>query len=531
LIEADIIIAGGGSAGCVLAHRLSANPALRVLLLEAGGGAGGWLANTPGMTYRYIGNAKTDWCYVTEPDPSLGGRSSTWSGGRMLGGGSAINGLVYIRGLARDYDDWARAGCAGWSWAEVEPCFRRAERFEEDACPSLGREGLLSVSRIRSLHPLAEAFVRSCEGLGLPRLDDYNRGDADGAFFNLTTQRRGRRCSTAAAYLASASARAKLQVMTGVLVDRVLIENGRACGLAVVHEGRRLELRARHEVILSAGTLQSPAILLRSGIGPARPLQALGIAVQAEAPEVGRNLQEQPGLVVGKFVDLPTYNSEMGPLCGLRHLADYVLHRRGPLASAAVQGMAWLKSEPGLAEADIHLNWLPYGMDYTCMPPVLHQRPSISVGACVSRPHSRGEIRLRSRNPADKPIIDHRLLGDARDLQALVHSGRLIERLFAQAPLAKHVIGAAAPERLLQTDAEWESHVRQTASHSFHPVGSCRMGADAASVVDTQLRVRGVSGLRVIDASVMPRMVSANTNGPTIMIAEKGAELVAAALS
>jgi len=529
-LEADVVIIGAGSAGCVLAHRLSEDPKVQVLILEAGEKTRSFVGDVPGFTMKLIANPRTDWSHMSLPDPTLNNRALMWSGGKMLGGGSSINGMVYIRGLRRDYDDWAKMGCTGWSWGDVLPYFRRAECFEEDGAESLGKRGPLSVSRIRSLHALTPKFVEACTQLGLNRLDDYNDGEHEGVFVNFATQRRGQRASTAKSYLLPASGRPNLRIIRGALVDKILFDAGRACGVRIHFDGAARDVKVRGEVLLSAGAVQSPAVLLRSGIGDGQALRAHGIEVRAEANGVGENLQDHAGLMIGKFVNVPTYNSEMDPINGVRHLFRYLLFRRGPLASAAVQAMAWARSDATLTEPDIHLNWFPYGVDYTVSPPAMHKRPCVSLAACVSRPYSRGSVRLRSATAQDRPIIDHRMLGDERDLATMVRSVGVMERIFAAPALAPSVIGASPPLDAPQTDRELEQTIRNYAGLGLHSIGTCRMGSDAQSVVDTELRVRGVSGLRVIDASVMPQLISANTNAAAIMIAEKAADLISRAL-
>jgi len=531
-IESDIVIVGGGSAGCVLARRLgAADPSCRVVLLEAGETAPGFVTDIPGMTVRLMGQPATDWCYPAEPDPSLGGRVLYWSGGRMLGGSSSINGLVYIRGLRRDYDDWAAAGAQGWAWADVEPWFRKAERFEDGGLESLGTSGPYTVSRIRSLHSLTEPYVAACRELGMPTLDDYNRGDREGAFVNLTSQQGGRRSSTANRYLPPAARGANLRVLAGARAERVLLEGGRAVGVRCRTGERTFDVTAQAQVIVSAGALQSPAVLMRSGIGPAAHLQSLGIEAKVDAPQVGRNLQDHCGLTISKFVNVPTYNSEASGLAAVKHIVNYLLFRKGAMASAAVQGMGWTRSDPSLSEPDIHLNWLPFGVDYTVSPPALHKRPCVSLGVCVSRPHSRGELRLRSASADDKPVIDHRLIGDERDLATIRRSIRLMEKIFTMPALRDSVVGPCNPARPLESDASLDEFIRANTGIGYHAVGTCRMGSDAESVLDPKLRVRGLQNLRVIDASVMPRLVSANTNAASIMIGEKGADLVRRDLS
>jgi choline dehydrogenase len=284
------------------------------------------------------------------------------------------------------------------------------------------------------------------------------------------------------------------------------------------------------QVVISGGTLQSPGLLMRSGVGPAQQLRDLGIDVLRDVPGVGANLHDHCGLTISRFVNQPTYNSEMGRLVGLKHLANYLLFRQGPLASAAVQGMAYARSDATLREPDATLSFLPYGIDYTVVPPVMHARPAVSLGVCVARPYWRGAVRLRSRQAGDKPIIDQRLLSDERDLQVVKRAIRLIERIFAAPALASAVVGRCNPQAELHTDNEMEAFARANAGIGYHPVGTCRMGSDADSVVDPELCVRGVERLRVVDASVIPRIVSSNTNAASIMIGEKAADLIAATL-
>ena len=529
-METDVVIVGAGSAGCVVARRLSDDPRINVTLIEAGERSNNFFTDIPGMTVRLMGNPQADWCYMAEPDPTLGGRQLSWNGGRMLGGSSSINGLVYIRGLQRDYNDWAAAGCTGWAWHDVEPYFRKAEGFEDGGLESLGSDGPYTISRIRSLHPLTPRFVDACAQVGIASLADYSRGDRDGAFVNLTSQARGVRSSTANRYLAPVLPRQNLQILRGAMADKVLFEESRACGVRVHANGETLIVRARAQVVISAGTLQSPGLLMRSGLGPAPQLREVGIDVRCDMPGVGRNLQEHCGVTISRFTNVPTYNSQTGPLQAARHLVNYLLFRRGPLASAAVQGMAWARSDPKLPECDITLNWLPYGIDYTVVPPVMHKRPAVSLGVCVARPNARGEIRLRSREVREKPIIDHHLLGDERDLQTIFRSLALMERVFDAPALASAFIQRCSPECFLQTDKEFEAFARAQCGIGYHAVGSCAMGSSTDAVLDPELRVRGVERLRVIDASVMPRLVSGNTNAASIMIGEKGADLVARSL-
>lgn len=522
---ADFVIAGGGAAGCVLANRLSENPKHKVVLLEAGGHSDSFLVKLPVGSYLMLGKPKSDWLYLTEPDPSLLGRQVVWSAGRLLGGGSAINGMVYIRGSRSDYDDWANElGCTGWSWDEVQHYFKKSEGYAGSPSATHSTTGPLGVSPPRKQHPLAYAFVDACQQRGLRKVDDYCTGDIDGAFTSLVTQRNGQRSSAARAFLEKAMRRPNLKVITDALVDKVLIENGRAVGVQFLKGDQMQAVRAQREVIVTASTLQSPAILMRSGIGPAEELRALGITVQVDAPQAGRNLQEHASVQTSYLVDTPTYNTMVKPWKMPLNFLKYLLLGQGPLTATPVEAMAYLRSQAGLAEPDIKLQFGALAFDAKTRGP--HKHPGVVVYANVAKPRSRGEIRLRSADVRDKPVIDHRLLGDPEDLAALIRGLKQVDEIFNAPTFAKHLRGRISPDPKPQNDAEWEQRIRSTAGIGYHPVGTCRMGGDPGSVVDPQLRVRGVAGLRVADASIMPIMPAANTNAPAIMVGEKAADMI-----
>jgi choline dehydrogenase-like flavoprotein len=523
--EADFVIAGGGSAGCVLASRLSENPQHKVVLLEAGGSSDRFVHKLPVGTYLMLGKPESDWMYMTEPDPSLLDRQVMWMAGRMLGGGSAINGMVYIRGARSDYDGWAEElGCSGWSWNEVQRYFMKSEGYSGEASPSHSAAGPLGVSAPRKYHPLAHTFVEACKEHGLREVGDYCAGDIDGAFTNLVTQRKGQRSSAARAFLEKAIKRPNLQVITDALVDKVLIENGRATGVQYIRGGEKRVVRVRREVVVSASTMQSPAILMRSGIGPAEELRAMGIAVQVDVPEVGRNLQEHASVATSYFVDIPTYNNLVTPWRMPGNFFNYLLFGRGALTITPVEAMAFLRSQPELAEPDIKLQFGALAFDSEAQ--ALHKRPGVIVYANVAKPRSRGEVRLRSAEAQDKPVIDHRLLGDPGDVTALISGLKQVDEIFNAPAFAAHLRGRLNPEVKPQSDAQWEQRIRSTAGIGYHPVGTCRMGGDPDSVVDPRLKVRGVTGLRVADASIMPVMPAANTNAPAIMVGEKAADMI-----
>lgn len=523
--DADYVVIGAGAAGAVVANRLSADPSNRVVLLEAGPRADGFWNRMPSGGLTRMNKPDADWMYKTEPDPSLGGREMVWNAGRMLGGGSAINGMVYIRGDRRDYDQWAdELGCTGWSWNEVLPYFLKSENWQGAPSQTHGQHGPLAVSVPPMQHPLVEVFIDACEQYGLRRVPDYCAGDVDGAFRNLATQDRGQRASTARAFLDEAEKRRNLQVVTGALVDRVAIENGRAAAVEALVSGERVIVAARREVIVSGGTLHSPAILMRSGVGPAEELGRHGIAVVRDLPEVGRNLHEHISFAQSFEVDVPTWNNLFGKVSLAGEMLKYVFARRGLMTMIPVEALAYLRTRPELDFPDVKLSLGMMMFDAAKGGP--SDKPGMVVFQNVAKPKSRGEIRLHSADPNDKPLIAPQLVGHPDDLASMLAGVKKVQEIFAQPALARHVVRQVMPDPMPQSEEEWAEAIRTRSGIGFHPVATCRMGGDAASVVDPRLRVRGIDGLRVVDASIMPVMPAANTNAPSIMVGEKGAAMI-----
>ena len=533
--EADYVIAGGGSAGCVMASRLSENPENRVVLLEAGETNDRLLIAVPAGMQSVIAKSETNWFYATEPDPSQKDRQVHWFSGRGLGGGSAINGMVYIRGTTYDYDRWAgELGCTGWSWDEVLPYFRKSEDFDGPDGPSHGKGGPLGVSQLRALHPLARSFMAACKEVGMREVTDYCAGDIDGTFVNFATQRNGKRCSAAEGFLKPALRRPNLKVITGATVDRILFDGNRACGVRYLLGGATHEIRVLGEVVVSAGTIQSPALLMRSGVGPAAHLQERGIDVVAAREQVGRNLHEHPSLASSRLVNVPTYNVRNNPFrLGMEGL-KYLVSRRGWLSTCAVHAMAHARSDPGLEHPDIKFQMMPFWADAYVKGYFLPDTPvpdasrhfGIAIGVNVMTPYSRGRILLRDADPLSRPVIDFRTYDHPADLERMRKGMRIANRIFAAPSLDRHVTGPAYPPDPDQSDEAWDDQLRACSSTGLHPVGTCRMGSDEEAVVDTQLRIRGIERVRIADCSIVPQLPSANTNAPAIMIGERCADFV-----
>jgi choline dehydrogenase-like flavoprotein len=521
----DYIIVGAGSAGCVLANRLSARPDLRVLLLEAGGADSNPFIHMPAGLARLVGNRQINWAYRTEPEPELAGRRLYWPRGRVLGGSSSINAMCYTRGHPLDYAEWAAAVSSAWSYAGVLPYFLKAEDQARGASEFHGAGGPLAVEDLRFRNPLSAVFVEAAASCGVPRNADFNGASQEGVGFYQVTQRRGRRCSAATAYLRPARSRDSLEIRTHCLAARIFFEGTRAAGVEYLHRGVPTRARAEREVLLAGGAIGSPQLLLLSGIGPADELRALDTQVVADLAEVGRNLQDHLDFcTLSKCRRAITYDFTRAQELGV--LLRYLLTRSGPGVSNIAEAGAFIRSPLAPDQRpDIQLHFVPAQLDD-------HGRNRLeghgfTIHACVLRPHSRGRLRLRSCRPQDPPLIEARYLSDDRDLPVLLEGIRLSRQIIHAPPFAEFRGSEVFPGEERSAAPDLAEIVRRKAETIYHPAGTCRMGSDSRSVVDEQLRVRGVEGLRVVDASVMPRLIGGNTNAPTIMIAEKAADLLA----
>jgi choline dehydrogenase len=522
----DYIVVGAGSAGCVLADRLTASGRHRVLLLEAGGHDRHFWIHVPLGYGKLFNDARVNWLYSSEPEPELDNRRIIQPRGKVLGGSSSINGLLYIRGQHADYDHWRQLGNTGWSFDDVLPYFRRAEDQERGADALHGVGGPLSVSNVCEPHPLCEAFIAAAQQAGFPRNDDFNGPTQEGAGYFQYTARKGLRRSTAAGYLRQARRRSNLTVVTKAMASRIVLSGRRATGIAYTRGGVQHVAHATREVILAGGAFNSPQLMQLSGLGPADLLRQHGIAVVADIPGVGADLQDHMQVRMQYRCTEPITMNDVVHSWRHRMVAGmrYFAFRKGLLAIGAGYAGGFFRTGPHLATPDVQVHFLIFSGDTAGA--ALHTFPGFIASVCQLRPESRGFVRIKSADPREAPAIQPRYLTSATDRDTIVAGMRLLQRIMRQPAMRRYVAEERVPAPSVTSDEQLLAFARATSTTVFHPTSTCRMGADATAVVDERLRVRGIGNLRVVDASIMPALVSGNTNAAVVMIAEKGADMI-----
>lgn len=522
------VIIGAGAAGCVLANRLSADPKNEVLLLEAGAKDWSPLLKIPAAFAMLMGTS-ANWIFDTAPQKNLKGRSMFLPQGKALGGSTSVNAMLYIRGNKLDYDEWAELGCTGWSYDEVLPYFKVHERNERLADEYHGIDGELNVADQVQHNPTTQAFMRAAQEAGIKRTDDPNGASQEGVFFHQVTQREARRESASTAFLRPARGRRNLTVLTGAEVSRIIVENGRATGVRFTRRGKEQTVSADSEVILSAGAINSPRLLLLSGIGPADDLRAAGVDVVHDLPGVGKNLRDQLEVYITRKAAKPiTYSGENRPHRAALHAIEYGLYRTGPATATITEGGAFVKSSEDVRSPDIQLHFLPAYVVWKDGARTAENVPGhgVTLLACNIRPTSSGSVSITSPDPQVPPVVDPNYLETPEDMEVAVEGFKIMRRVFDMPAFKGILEDEQLPGPSVQTDEEIRNYIREWGKTDYHPVGSCKMGVDDMAVVDPELKVRGIEGLRVIDSSIMPTIISGNTQAPSMMIGEKGAAIV-----
>ncbi|KRS15567.1 GMC family oxidoreductase [Roseovarius indicus] len=527
-LSADYVIVGAGSAGCVLANRLSKDPSIKVVLMEAGGRDWNPWIHIPVGYFKTMHNPSVDWCYRTEPDPGLNGRRLDWPRGKVLGGSSSLNGLLYVRGQPQDYDRWQQMGNAGWGWDHVLPLFKRSENQERGADEFHGDQGPLSVSNMRLQRPICDAWVAAAQEAGYPFNSDYNGAAQEGVGYFQLTARNGRRCSAAVAFLNPIRNRPNLTILTRAQASRILFDGTRATGVAY-RDGAGTEqiVRAGVEVIVSSGAIGSPQLLMVSGIGEAAQLKEHGIDVLRDLPAVGKNMQDHLQARLVFKCNEPTLNDEVRSLTNKARIAlKYAMFRSGPMAMAASLATGFMRTGDHVETPDIQFHVQPWSADSPGAG--VHPFSAFTMSVCQLRPESRGEIRLASADPSTHPRIHPNYLSTEADCRTIVEGINIARRIARCEPLSHKISEEFRPDDTLDMD-DYEGTLdwaRNNSTTIYHPTGTCKMGLGSDAVVDSRLRVHGIAGLRVADCSIMPEIVSGNTNAPAIMIGEKASDMI-----
>lgn len=527
-LSADYVIVGAGSAGCVLANRLSKDPSIKVVLMEAGGRDWNPWIHIPVGYFKTMHNPSVDWCYRTEPDPGLNGRRLDWPRGKVLGGSSSLNGLLYVRGQPQDYDRWQQMGNAGWGWDHVLPLFKRSENQERGADEFHGDQGPLSVSNMRLQRPICDAWVAAAQEAGYPFNSDYNGATQEGVGYFQLTARNGRRCSAAVAFLNPIRNRPNLTILTRAQASRILFDGTRATGVAY-RDGAGAEqiVRAGAEVIVSSGAIGSPQLLMVSGIGEAAQLKEHGIDVLRDLPAVGKNMQDHLQARLVFKCNEPTLNDEVRSLTNKARIAlKYAMFRSGPMAMAASLATGFMRTGDHVETPDIQFHVQPWSADSPGAG--VHPFSAFTMSVCQLRPESRGEIRLASADPSMHPTIHPNYLSTEADCRTIVEGINIARRIARCEPLSHKISEEFRPDDTLDMD-DYEGTLdwaRNNSTTIYHPTGTCKMGLGSDAVVDSRLRVHGIAGLRVADCSIMPEIVSGNTNAPAIMIGEKASDMI-----